>query len=195
MANVSRINGFRPSRYLNGAPYNGAMTKYFVTAGDATAIGIGDLVSLDGGATPEGTRSVTRAAAGGIAVGAVVGVSIDPTNLNTPQYRLASTARYVYVADDPAILFEAQADSGGGELAAASMGLNVNFVVADASTITGQSAMQVDTSTVTTTATMTLKLIEFVQRVDNEFPATAASKVLVKINSHALAEGTGQAGI
>ena len=49
MPNVSRIFGFRPSRYLSGAPYNGAMTKYFVTAGDATAIGVGDLVKLDGG--------------------------------------------------------------------------------------------------------------------------------------------------
>jgi hypothetical protein len=101
----------------------------------------------------------------------------------------------VYVADDPAILFENQADSGGGELASASMGLNVDFLVAAASTITGQSAMQVDTSTVSTTATLPLKLIEFIQRVDNEFGGVAAEKVLVKINNHQLASGTGTAGV
>lgn len=194
MANVSRINGFRPSRYLNGSPYNGAVTKYYVTSGDATAIFVGDLVKLDGGATPEGIRSVTAAGASEAVVGAVVGVSIDPTNLNTSQYRAASTARYVLVADDPNILFEAQEDAVGGALALASIGLNVNVTTGSGSTTTGASAMQVDTSTVSTTNTLPLKLMEFVQRVDNE-TATANAKVLVKINNHQLASGTGTAGV
>lgn len=194
MANVSRVNGFRPSRYLNGAPYNGAVTRYFVTAADATAIGIGDLVVLDGGSDAKGVRSVTRAAANGVCVGPVVGVAIDPTNLNTPQYRAASTARYVFVCDDPNILMECQEDAVGGALASNSVGLNANFIVAAASTVTGQSGMQLDSNTADTTNTLPLRIVEFIQREDNEV-AVANAKVLVGFNTHQFKANTGSTGV
>jgi len=194
MANVSRINGFRPARYLNGSPYNGQVTRYFVTAGDTTAIFAGDLVQIDGGSDGSGIRSVTQGAANDACVGVVVGFVIDPTNLNTPQYRAASTARYLLVADDPNILFEVQEDAVGGALASASVGLNANFVVGSGSTTTGMSAMQLDTNTAATTNTLPLKIVEFVQREDNEV-ASANAKVLVKLNTHQLVTDTGAAGV
>ena len=131
MANVDRVNGFTPVMHLNGSPYNGQRTAYAVASGDSTAIFVGDLVKLGGSADAEGRRTVAQAAAGNAVIGVVVGFDVDPTNLNTPQYRAASTNRVVFVADSPDLIFEAQADDA---LAAADHGLNVDFVVGSGST-------------------------------------------------------------
>ena len=83
MANVSRINGFRPVKHLNGSPYNGQVTMYSIDATDATAIGIGDMVKLDGSASAEGIRQVTRATVSAPVIGAVVGFKVDPDRKST----------------------------------------------------------------------------------------------------------------
>jgi len=201
MPNVSRINGFRPVKTITGAAWNGQATRYFIPSGNATNTFVGDLVKLDAtgdttaaGGKNKGIRTVTQATATGAVVGVIVGLEIDPTNLNTPQYRTASTGRYVYVADDPNLVFEAQEDAVGGALGVADVGLNVDFIVGTGSTSTGASAMQIDTSTKATTATLPLKIVEFVQRDDNEVDS-ANAKVLVKINNHQLAASTGTAGV
>lgn len=201
MANTSRINGFRPIKYLNGSPYNGAFNIYFIPSGNGTATFVGDLVKLDttsdpvaSGGKAKGIRSVIQGAAAGAVVGAIVGFVVDPTNLNTPQYRTASTGRYVMVADDPNLLFECQEDGDGGQVALASIGLNADFVVGTGSTTTGQSAMALDSSSVNTTATLPLKIMEFTQRVDNE-GAAAYAKFVVKLNNHQLGAHTGSAGV
>lgn len=201
MPNVSRINGFRPVKTITGAAWNGQATRYFLPSGDSTNTFVGDLVKLDttgdtaaAGGKAKGIRTVVQATATGAVVGAIVGLEIDPTNLNTPQYRAGSTGRYVWVADDPNLLYEAQEDAVGGALAVADVGLNVDFIVGTGSTTTGASAMQIDTSTKATTATLPLKIVEFAQREDNEV-GSANAKVLVKINNHQLASHTGTAGV
>jgi hypothetical protein len=198
--------GFRPVRYIGGAPYTGSVNRYFVQSSDGTAIGIGDLVKFDGGSDTKGVPSVTRAlasdntATGSVCVGVVVGVEVStPVSgsvaLDLPQYRKASTAAYVLVADDPDLVFEAQEDAVGGALAVASVGLNANFIDANPSATTGQSGMQVDTSTAATTAGLALRIIGFSTSVENE-PGVANAKVLVKINKHAYAEdAAGVAGV
>lgn len=190
MANVSRVHGFKPAKTGLGAPWNGQLTKYFVTAGDTTAIFVGDLVSLSGGSDANGVRAVTKTAIGGAAVGAVVNVEYNPVNLNTPQYRPGSTAMYVYVADDPQTVYEVQAS---GTVAATTAGLNANHADAGGSTVTGQSGETVNFATASTTATLTLKILDFVQAPDNEIDT--AAKVRVKINNHQLAAGTGTQGV
>lgn len=201
MPNVSRVNGFRPVKTITGAAWNGQATRYFIPSGNATNTFVGDLVKLDGtgdtaaaGGKAKGVRTVTQGTAAGAVIGAIVGLEIDPTNLNTPQYRVASTGRYVWVADDPNLLFEAEEDAVGGALAVADVGLNVDFIVGTGSTTTGASAMAIDTSTKATTATLPLKIVEFTQREDNDIGA-ANAKVLVKINNHQLAASTGTAGV
>lgn len=190
MANVSRVNGFRPAKTGLGAAWNGQLTKYFVAASNATAIFVGDLVSLDGTSDVNGIRGVTKTAIGSPSIGAIVNVEYDMVNLNSPQYRPGSQARYIYVADDPATVFEAQAS---GTVAATTVGLNANHADAGGSTTTGQSGETVDFSTAATTATLTLKILDLVQAPDNEVAANA--KVRVKINNHQLASGTGTAGV
>lgn len=197
MANEARVNGFKPVKYLNGAPYNGQCTMYSVAATDGTALFVGDLVKLDGTADVNGIRGVVQAAASDACIGVVVGVVPSMTALDTPQYRAASTARYVLVADDPNIIFEAQEDGDTDPLEMVDAGLNVNFVVGAGSTTTGASGMQIDSNTEDTTATLPLKLIEPVQRPDNELVATgqANTRWLVKINNHQLGSHTGTAGV
>lgn len=200
MANVNKVNGFRPASTLTGAAWNGQVTRYIAVTGDSTILAVGDLVKLDGATGVGeymGLRGVTRAAAGDAIVGVVVGFDVNPSNLDTPQVRAASTARYISVVDDPNAFLVAQEDGDTTPIAMASVGLNVNFVVAAASTITGASGMQIDSSSVSTTATLPLKLIAPLPVSDNELTTSGQSytRWIVKINNHQLAASTGTAGV
>jgi len=205
MANVSRVNGFRPALHIDGSPWNGQVTRYFAAASDATAIFQGDLVKLStasdtagqtvipGVGSIGGTPGVTKFVAGtdSAAVGVAVGFTINPLNLNSPQYRAASVASYVLVADAPDTVYEVQYT---GTIAATSFNKNANVVDAGGSTVTGQSGETVDGTTVATTATLPLRIHGAIQRVDNDITA-ANPKVLVYINNHQLNGGTGAAGV
>ena len=198
MANTSRINGFKPVKHLNGAPYNGQANLYEVPAGEAVPVFIGDLVKLsDSAATSlypavEAVVGASAQIAAGPILGAVVGivnVKTDPTSgilstgsisLDTPVYRPASTKQFVLVCDNTDVVYEAEADAS---VAAASIGLNVG-VGASAHTnplLNGASPMYVYSTTAPdTTSTRPLQILGIVNRPDNEIGAN--SKVLVRIN-------------
>lgn len=199
MANVSRVNGLHPVRYLSGAQYNGAMNMYFVPSGDATALFVGDPVKADttgdtaaAGGKAYGIQSVVKAGVGDPILGVVMGFSVDPLNLNTPQYRSASSGRYVLVCDDPNVLYEVQ--TSNGTLGVADVGLNANIAAGAGSTQTGASGTSLDVATAATTATLQLKILGFTQRVDND-NTSANAKVVVKINNDQFGSGTGTAGV
>lgn len=205
MANTSRINGFKVVKHLTGAPYNGQGNVYYVPSSDGTAIYPGDLVKLGGSADTVGTPTATIAAAGNAVIGVMIGVvpaKIDPitgtlstgsVSLDTPSgvYRAASTAQYIFVADSPDIVMEAEASNGTP--AAADIGLNTNHAVGTPSSTAGRSGAYVDVATFNTTATLTLKLLGFTNRPDNEIGASA--KMLVTINNHQFKGSTGTAGV
>jgi hypothetical protein len=198
MPNVARINGFRPLRYKNGSPWNGAFTEYVVPAADGTAMFTGDLVKLGNNADDaENYRAVIQAAASDAVIGVVIGFRVDYANLNAAPYRVASTRRIAMVVDDPNVLFEAQEDGASDPLELQDLGANIDFVVGSGSTTTGQSAMQIDSSTHGTTATLPLKLVEATRRADNEVVADgqANTRWVVQINNHQLAAHTGTAGV
>lgn len=199
MANISRVNGFNPLKNLTGSAEVGQVNLYFIPSGNGTATFVGDLVKADStgdtaaaGGKALGVQSVIQAAAGDAVLGAIVGFVVDPLNLNTPQYRAASTGRYCLVADNPTQLYEVQ--TSNGTLGVADVGLNASIAVAAGSTTTGTSGMTLDVGTIATTATLTLKIMGFSQRVDNEV-GNANSKVIVKINNHQFNSGTGTAGV
>lgn len=211
MANTSRINGFRPVKHSTGAPYNGQANLYAFLAADGTATFVGDVVSLSGTATAGGVASVARAVAGAAVLGVVVGfvpTKLDPvtgamstgsTALDTPQYRLASTAQYVLVCDAPDVIYEVEQTTGGSAYTflIADVGLNAEiYASGSGSTTTGASAMSLDMSTKAPTATLQFKILGAVQRVDNEtVSGTSTSvKVLAKINNATLGNGTGATG-
>jgi hypothetical protein len=191
MANVSRINGLRPVKHIDGSPWNGTLNRYVVLASDATAIFQGDLVKLAATTDAVGTQGVTKFVAGtdSAAVGVACGFSINPLNLNSPQYRAASTLAFVLVADAPDTVFEIQS-----AVAPTPTDLNSNAQVQDAggSTVTGQSGETI--VSYATTATLPLKVMGASQKVDNDI-TSANYKVLVSINNHQYSGGTGTAGV
>lgn len=189
MPNANVATGLRPVRYASGAPYNGAANMYHVPASDSTALFVGDPVIVAGSADANGVPTATRATAAGGSLWTGVVVGIVPSPTVTTMYRPASTAAYILVADDPNLLFEIQEDAVGGAMAAADVGLNVDFVAGTGSTVTGKSGFQADTSTKATTNTLQMRVVGFVQRPDNEIGANA--KILVRNN---LPTETGAAG-
>jgi hypothetical protein len=194
MPNVDAPSGLRPIRYRSGLPYAGGANKYYVPATDATDLFIGDPVILAGSADADGVATVTRATAGAgnYITGVVVGVDqiegvASPSLART--YRPASTAMYVWVADDPELIFEIQEDSVGGALAATSVGLNASVIIAAGSTVTGRSGTELDSSTAATTNTLALQVLRLARRPDNEIGDQA--KWEVRINLHTYRNLTG----
>ena len=205
MSSVSRINGLRPVKSITGALYNGQATVYFAPAANADVIMVGDVVKTAGDArSPTGVQTVARHAGGATeaAIGVVVGIlfsgmgdtqNVPPVNdLNTPVYRRASTDRYLLVADDPQLVFEAQ--TSGATLATADIGLNAGLSVSAGNTTSGASGMTIDLSAKATTATLPLKLVGFPYRPDNNIGDSFTS-AYVMINNHQYKGGTGTAGV
>lgn len=204
MANVSRVNGLRPVKHLDGSPWNGQVNRYYVAASDATAIYQGDLVKLaavtdtqgqtviPGVPSIGGTQGATKFVAGtdSAAVGVMVGVSINPLNLNSPQIRVASTAMYILVADAPDTIYEVQ--SAVASPPPSDVNLNAQVQDAGGSNVTGQSGITV--ASYATTATLPLKVMGARQQVDNDI-TSVNYKVLVMINNHQYSGGTGTAGV
>ena len=217
MANTSKIRGFIPVKHLTGAPYNGQANIYATSASDGTALFVGDTVKILTDANAQGIQYVTAHTAGTTtvgeaAMGVVVGVintKLDPVggtmsagsiSLDTPQYRPASTAQYVLVADSPDIVYEVETGNStvttGSNFAVASVGLNANVIAGAGSTVTGTSGYSLDCGTtgMGTTATLPFKILGVVQRPDNEKTGNY-TKVLVKINNHQYGSATGTAGV
>lgn len=202
MANIDSPFGLKPIRYKSGAPYNGAVNPYYVPASYGTALFVGDpvvktgtsntaAVSVPGagkfniGTLPE----INKATAGdGNAVsGVIVGFTALPGDLNKP-YNPASTERVAWVADDPNLLFEIQAD---GAVPAASMGLNAVFIYTHSgNTTTGLSGVELDTTSDAPAADASNQMIilRAVNREDND-TTIAHAKVEVILNNHTEAQG------
>lgn len=186
MANSDNARGLTPVRHGDGSPYTGAANVYSIPASDSTAVYIGDAVKSAGSADADGVPTVAQAAAGDTIRGVVVGVV--PDTANSLIYRAASTLRKVLVADAPDLVFEIQEDSDGGALAAADVGNNADVVVGTGSTVTGRSAMEIDSSTKNTTSAQ-LRILRLVPRADNEIGTNAKWEVM--INEHELKSTTG----
>lgn len=193
MPNANRAAGLAPVQYLNGAPWNGQARIYSIAAAYATKLAIGDPVISSGTSDSRGVPGIVRAADTGAIRGVIVGLgALNQTAMANPQ-NLDQTIRpgaaqattwYAMVVDDPNVVFEVQ--EGGTPLAAADVGLNTNLTITDANNFLSQVVL--DNADKAGTATLQVKLLGLVQRVDNEFGQYA--KWLVKINNHELAAGT-----
>lgn len=187
MANTDAAFGFRPVRRLSGGAFT--VEKCFIPATDSTAVFIGDAVKSAGSADADGIRTVAQAAAGNAILGVVVAFEPNRDDLSK-QYRVASTARYCYVVTDPDAVFAIQEDSASSSpvgITAALVGRNADIVVGTGSTATGLSAMEIDTSTVTTapsplTLSKQLRILGLYQAPDNALGANAVWEVF--INEH-----------
>ncbi len=203
MANVDARKGLAPMREKGSTCYNGAAQPYFVNSSYATALFVGDPIVKNGTANTAAAGTANKFAAGTLpevekstagdtnpTTGVVVGFEADPDNL-TRIYNPASTERVAYVVDDPDVVFEIQADSAN-PIAATDIGSNANLVYTHAGDAnTGLSGAELDTSSMTTTATFQLKILRLIDREDNELGTNAKLEVL--INNHT--EEAGVVGI
>lgn len=98
----------------------------------------------------------------------------------------------VQVADHPDQEFVGQSDDGTID-ALTDMNLNYNFVVAAANTTFKRSGMEVDGSTGATNSNYPLKVLRLDPAIDNALGTNC--KVILKINNHQLAAGTGTLGV
>lgn len=208
MANADTPMGLIPIRHRNGAAYNGAVNHYYIPAGYATALFIGDPVVKTGTANTagvEGTNGsmfaagtlpeINKATAGdgNALTGVIVGFHATKTNLSTTNSP-ASTEGVALVCDDPDVEFEIQEDDAGSALAATVVGLNANLIFTHAgSTTTGRSGVELDGvgDPPAADASNQLTIQRLANRQKNAIGANA--KWVVKINNHT--EAHGAAGI
>lgn len=182
---VDAPKGLRPVRKADGTPFQGPFKKVVVSTGDATAIFVGDLVYYSGSSPTTGARIqgedvagvpiVQRLTASSSAdpvnlAGVVVGVKPDPDNLMR-KHRAASTDAILYVCNDPAVVYEMQEDADTTPIVADSVGLNANIAFGAGSATTGMSGLEIDSSTVASTAALPLRVIGLSKKVDNDFYA------------------------
>jgi hypothetical protein len=182
-----------------GVAWNGALNLYVVQAAEPNQINPGDTVKSSANADANGIPAVTKITNGtdtvrGVVVGvlaanpggtSLVGTTLDLTIQNIPATKTKDY--YILVCDDPNVLFELQ-DDGLTALTATSANKNASYTVTNPTSPQQNSASVLNTSTVATTSTLSLKLFGLVQRADNAFGVNA--KWLVRFNQHELMGGT-----
>jgi len=181
MATSAAPTGAEPVGTLSASgSFTGKVRHIKIASGYGTAIFYGDFVKLVSSGTVEkdtGTTSLTP-------VGVFMGCSYtDPsTNQKTFNQQFpASTAAsdiMAYVLDDPSVLMRMQGDA---TLAQTTLGNNVAAVQTAGSTSIGRSKNAVDSSTVATTNTLPLRIIDFVDGPTSTV-GDAFTDVIVKFN-------------
>ena len=212
MANTNKINGFSPVGYLNGAAYSGQARMYAIPTTDTTAsYAIGDIVQSAGGSDANGIPYIIKipaaSASAFVPVGIVVGVSVADagvslvgTTLSLEQSYILSgsrtAVRYVYVADDPNLLFEASAGTTATNITLAKMRYNSGiaswYSAADQTYAISQntylapsspySNIILSSATVNTTSSLPIQMLGLSQKPDNAIGAYA--RILCRFNLH-----------
>lgn len=184
MANRDSAFGLKPSRHGNGGVIR--FSEYFIASALASNIYRGD------GVIPVNTaKRINVAAATNRLIGVFDGVHYVDSNGDVqfrPRWATGTvlktgTTAKALVIDDPNVLFEIQGDE---DIVQDDIGALADLIVGAGNNTTGQSAMELDSSTITSGDT--LRIEEFVERADNEVGNFA--KVLVRISKHYLTGAT-----
>ena len=181
MANIDKAFGLRPIGNLSAT---GAQKQYGYEIADnqAGTIFQGDLVALSAGFITRFLPATHTAA-----VGVFNGCNyIDPTtgkptfkNFYPGSVNITTGKIVADVIDDPSQLFLIQCDAS---IAAADIGKNADVIGTGGSTTTGVSTMELNSSTLATTAALNLKTVGLYNVPSNEYGSFAV--VVVKINEH-----------
>ena len=195
-------HGFNPVKHKLGVPLSATINPYYKAAAYGTGLFIGDAVVKAGSANTavvfDGAETygagmlpdLNASGTGGPITGVMVGKSTRSGNLATV-HSPADTEDVILVCDDPFVVFSAQEDSGGGNIAAASIGLNTEIVLGAGNATTGISGHEIDSSAVATTATLAVKILRLAPDHGNAIGANA--EYWVTMNRHT--EGDNIAGV
>ena len=181
MATSAAPTGADPVGTLSASgSFTGKVRHIKIASGYGTAIFYGDFVKLVSSGTVEkdtGTTSLTP-------VGVFMGCSYTDPSTNQKTFNQtfpASTAAsdiMAYVLDDPNVLMQMQGDA---TLAQTTLGNNVAVVQTAGSTTIGRSKNAVDSSTVATTNTLPLRIVDFVDGPTSTV-GDSFTDVIVKFN-------------
>lgn len=191
MATTATPTGAEPTDTLSASgSFTGKVRHIKVASGYGTAIFYGDFVKLVNTGTVEkdtGTATLTP-------VGVFVGCAFtNPTTgeLTFSQTFPASTAAddiVAYVVDDPNVLMRMQSDEA---IAQTGLGNNVAVIQTAGSTSIGRSKNAVDGSSIDTTNTLPLRIVDFVNGPKSAV-GDAFTDVIVKFNAgHQYSNTTG----
>jgi len=179
VANTDTVNGFKPVGSLTGGPWTGAgVRKCTIQSGVAVAVAVGDIVKLAANTGGDIFPCVVNAAAGNVPYGVVVHIPFDPDNLGR-KHHAASVVGLCYVDTDPNTIMEVQ---NNGSFEDGDIGANGDLVDAGVDTATGNSGMEINTSTLANTSTLVFHCLGLVDRPDNALGTNA--KCLVCYNIH-----------
>lgn len=193
MAASAAPHGARPTGSLVSCAFNNKITHYKIKNAYGTSIFFGDFVKW-GDDNPNTTIQKDTGTTALTPIGIFVGCAYtDPTTKQfTPnQYFPASTAAddiVAYVACDPYLIMRMQCDGAADQ---DDLGKNCAVVQTAGSTAIGTSKNSVDISTVATTNTFPVKIIDFIDGPDSAV-GDAYTDVLVMFNAgHQLLNSTG----
>jgi len=182
MSATATPTGAEPIGTLSSSgSFTGKVRHLKIASNYGTAIFYGDFVKTVAGGTIEKDSGTTSLTTTGVFMGCFY---TDPTTKQPTysQYYPASTVASdikAYVLDDPYVLMKMQGDAS---LAQTAIGNNVSMVQTAGSTDIGRSKNAVDSSTiVATTATLPLRIIDFVDGPDSSV-GDAYTDVIVKFN-------------
>lgn len=198
MANTDRPSGFFPVGHLDGSPFNGVVRMYLFD--QSNAVYIGDTVKLGGtagaagvfvnGVDCEGMPNADRAASTDTLLGVVMAFLPKQSDTTVVHKEASSTKRIGLVVDSPDVVFEVQEDSVGNDIAVTQVGNNFDAVTWLAGNdSTGISALELDSSDATGTATAQFRLLRLVKRANNALGTNARWHVV--INEHVFKTTTG----
>jgi hypothetical protein len=191
MATTATPMGAEPTDTLSASgSFTGKVRHIKVASGYGTAIFYGDFVKLVNTGTVEKDTGTTSATPVGVFVGCAF-TSPTTGELTFSQTFPASTAAsdiVAYVVDDPNVLMRMQSDEA---IAQTGLGNNVAVVQTAGSTSIGRSKNAVDGSSIATTNTLPLRIIDFVDGPTSEVGDTYTD-VIVKFNAgHQYSNTTG----
>lgn len=212
--NVNRPNGFSVSRYIDGSPFNGQNEAYAFSVSQANNAYIGDVALIDD--TNRSTALTLQYLPGVLFIkpavasltttvirGVIAGFLPEPdfSQSNTAslglKYRVASTARYAWVAQDYGIVFTAQED-GQSYVSATDNALNrtSDITYTAGSALTGVSGVQLKSSDVQEASARPFRYLRYTQTPDNfgfvaaDTPSYAKFDVLIANSDLAQAVAT-----
>jgi len=175
--------GLRPVGNLGGT-YNSSFRQYPILSTESTRICFGDVVKLtDAGSTTTiqkdtGTTSATPI---GIFMGCrYTDISTGQTQFSQIWSGTAHTNGMVYVADDPNILFEIQAD---GSVNDDDIAANAALVQGTSNATLGISRVSLDISTAANTAALPIRIVDFRGGFDGDEKGTAFPIMVCKFNT------------
>jgi len=200
MANSNKPFGLAPVRSLAANKFNEGGTRYYIPSTDTLAYYIGDLVLSVAAGDANGVPGVIKATAGtetvrgvivGVEVANVNGVSLVGSALSLENTNVPATKAkdyYVYVVDDPGVLFSVQGDATATNQTVANGNKNFSFTITAGSTAQSCSASVVNSSTIATTSSLNGKLVGLLQIPNNSTGAYAVWQCM--LNQHELQGGT-----